>query len=110
MAKNTQFKILLVEDNPGDARLAELFLGESFLKDSIIANEKTLKGAINALHEATFDVVMLDLNLLDSKGFDTFEKMMAVHPQANVVVFTGIEEDLSIRAFTGRCTRLFSQR
>lgn len=98
MNKNVQFKILLVQDNLDDVRLVEIFLEESDLRDSLIVNEKTLGGAINALHKATFDVVLLGLNLLDSKGFETLERLLAAHPQANVVVFTRMEEDLSIRA------------
>jgi len=77
MNKDVQFKILLVEDNLDDVRLVEIFLEESDLRDSLIVNEKTLGGAINALHEATFDVVLLGLNLLDSKGFETLERLLA---------------------------------
>jgi len=98
MNKDVRFKVLLVEDNLRDARLVEIFLDESDLYNNEIVNKKTLKGAISTLHETTFDVVLLSLNLSDSKGFETLERLLAAHPKANVVVLTRIEEDLSIRA------------
>jgi len=95
--KGNQFNILLVEDNPGDVRLVEIFLGD--LRDSEIVNEKTLGGAIEALHKSPFDVILLDFNLLDSNGFDTLENLLEAHPKANVIVFTGLEDKtLGIRA------------
>jgi len=99
MYRDAQFRILLVEDNPGDVRLVEIFLGESDLKDNEIVNEKTLVGAIKALDERLFDVVLLDFNLLDSNGFETLERLLAAHPKANVIVFTGMEDtNFGIRA------------
>ncbi len=99
MYKDAQFRILLVEDNPGDVRLVEIFLGESDLKDNEIVNERTLAGAIKALDETLFDVILLDFNLLDSNGFETLETLLAAHPKANVIVFTGMEDtNFGIRA------------
>jgi len=97
--EEVQFKILLVEDNPGDVRLVEIFLGESDLHNSKIVNENTLEGAIKALNESSYDVILLDFNLLDSNGFETLDNLLAVHPKANVIVFTGLEDQtLGIRA------------
>lgn len=99
MYQDSQFKILLVEDNPGDVLLVEMFLRDSELKKSVIVNEKTLKEAIETLNGTAFDVVLLDLNLLDSNGFETIEKLFAAHPKSNVIVFTGMEDtDFGIRA------------
>lgn len=99
MYEDTQFRILLVEDNPGDVRLVEIFLGESDLKNNEIVNERTLEGAIKALDESPFDVVLLDFNLLDSHGFETLDNLLAAHPKANVIVFTGMEDkNFGIRA------------
>lgn len=97
--KEAQFKILLVEDNPGDVRLVEIFLGESDLRDSDIVNHKTLGGALEALSNIAYDVILLDFNLPDSNGFETLYSVLEAYPKANVIVFTGMEDkQLGIKA------------
>ena len=59
-------KVLLIEDNPGDARLVELWLEESDLFDCTIENRASLAGGIQALSEAEYAVVLLDLTLPDA--------------------------------------------
>jgi signal transduction histidine kinase len=81
--------ILLIEDNPGDARIVELLLEESDLPECKIVNCQTLGDGVNALMKKDFDVVLLDLSLPDSRGFETLQRLISAKPDVNVVVMTG---------------------
>lgn len=83
-------KILLVEDNPADARIVQELLAVSDEPSQVVA-KTTLAEALTALGTSEFDVVILDLSLPDSVGLSTFS---AVH-EANrcpVVVVSGLDE------------------
>ncbi|MEM9822405.1 MAG: ATP-binding protein, partial [Bacteroidota bacterium] len=96
----THNKILLIEDNPGDARLVELLLGESDLLDCKITNKTTLADGIAALEaEDDFAAILLDLTLPDSRGFETLERLLEKFPDKNVIVLTGLsDKSLGINA------------
>lgn len=85
-------RVLLIEDNIGDARLVELLLEESETIDCEIVNKTSLADGIAALKEAPFDAILLDLSLPDSRGFETLEKFMSHFPDANVIVLTGLKD------------------
>ncbi len=85
-------RILLVEDNIGDARLVELLLEESDNFKCEIVNKTSLSDAIDALAAEPFDAILLDLSLPDSRGFETLEKFMTHFPDANVIVLTGMKD------------------
>ena len=91
--------ILLIEDNPGDARLIELFLGDSDLSNCEVVNKTTLKDGMDALEEKDFVAILLDLTLPDSRGFETLERLLEKFPDNNVIVLTGlIDKDMGIKA------------
>ena len=84
--------ILLIEDNPGDARLVEILLLESDFSDFKITNKVTLSEGLEALSNNDYDVVLLDLTLPDSRGFETLEKLIDETPEVNVIVMTGLAD------------------
>jgi signal transduction histidine kinase len=84
--------ILLIEDNPGDARLVEILLEESDLLNVQIIHRLTLGDGIAELQKRDFAVVLLDLTLPDSRGFETLERLIATKPDVNVVVMTGLAD------------------
>jgi PAS domain S-box-containing protein len=94
--KNT---ILLIEDNPGDARLVEILLEDSDLNCDVI-NKTTLNAGLEALKKQDYSAVLLDLTLPDSKGFVTLEKLLQEFPDANVIVLTGfsLSKELGLKA------------
>jgi CheY-like chemotaxis protein len=87
-------KVLLIEDNPGDARLVELWLEESDLFDCTIENRTTLSEGIEALSQSEYAVVLLDLTLPDSRGFQTLETLLKHYPDVNVIVLTGLADKI----------------
>ncbi len=85
-------KILLIEDNPGDARLVEILLEESDFLNCKVINKQSLTEGIEALDKEEFSIVLLDLTLPDSRGFDTLQRLMKAHPDVNVIVMTGLSD------------------
>lgn len=83
-------RVLLIEDNKGDARLVELLLDDAEGFECEIFNTVTLEGGIEAYAKEEFDAILLDLSLPDSQGFETLETFMARFPEANVIVLTGM--------------------
>jgi signal transduction histidine kinase len=87
--------VLLVEDNPGDARLiremllsGETLMGERFTLTTV----QTLADGLAELANGLFDIVLLDLNLPDSFGVETLLKVRMAYPFLAVVVLTGFDD------------------
>jgi len=93
-------KALLIEDNPGDARIAMVLLSE--FKEISIDHAATLEKGLNLLQNGNYNAVLLDLNLPDSKGVNTLVSILIKFPEHPVVVLTGYDESelgvLSIQA------------
>ncbi len=76
-------RILLVEDNPGDA-----FITKRTLRPHEVHWATCLSDAVAALPSFQPQVVLLDLGLPDSQGIDTFKRLSSV-ADCPVVVLTG---------------------
>jgi PAS domain S-box-containing protein len=91
-------RVLLVEDNPGDARLLREAVGEVTGPDLEWVTVERLGEAIRRLPEEQLDVILLDLSLPDSHGFETFARAVEAAPDLPIVVLTGLDdEDLAVR-------------
>lgn len=92
-------KLLLVEDNPGDARLLQETLNDVESLRFDIYTVDNLAAAIETLGLEDFDIVLLDLSLPDSKGLETCMKLRGEYPEIPVIVLTGLDdEELALRA------------
>ena len=92
-------RVLLVEDDPEDVMLLQDTLAEAHLPKLEWTTVELLADAIDRLGRETFDVVLLDLTLPDSRGLDTFLQLNAARPEAAVVMLTGLhDEDLGLQA------------
>jgi diguanylate cyclase (GGDEF)-like protein/PAS domain S-box-containing protein len=85
--------VLVVEDNPGDARLVELFLIEDPARPFRVIKADTLAAALAALADHRVDAILLDLSLPDSFGLETLARLRAVQPLIPVVVLTGTDSE-----------------
>jgi len=85
------FELLLVEDNPGDARLIRELLAERPERLGTVASADTLREATAMLagREQPFDAILLDLRLPDSVGVTTVQAIAAAAPATPIVVLTG---------------------
>ena len=85
-------KVLLIEDNPGDARLIEVML--SLVSGTLfdVENANRLSDGLKHLSEGGIDAVLLDLGLPDSSGLDTFEKVHDQAPEVPIVMLTGLDD------------------
>src|ERR1700722_2243252 len=91
-------KVLLIEDNPGDADLVRLRLveGQSPVKVNCV---NRLSDGLASLTSDTPSVVLLDLNLPDSRGAETFRRVMEHSPDVPVVILSGQDDEaLAMRA------------
>lgn len=88
-------KILLVEDNPGQASVAQSFL-QLGLPDSSTTHVTTLAQGVRAVKDDSFDVVLLDLGLPDGDGLDVVISMAEAALDVPIVILTaqGDEEGL----------------
>ncbi|MCL4500684.1 MAG: PAS domain S-box protein [Deltaproteobacteria bacterium] len=86
-------RILLVEDNPGDARLIREMLAEVEGASFEIDWVSQLSTGLEKLGRSEIDLVLLDLGLPDSRGLDTFVKAYSHAPQIPFVVLTGLDDE-----------------
>ena len=93
MVTKKNVSILLIEDNPADAKLVEVYLGESPLLQARIERATELRKGMLMLEEKDFDIVLLDLTLPDSAGFDTVKTLLREFPGMTVIVMTGLEDN-----------------
>ena len=82
-------RMLLVEDNPGDADLVREMLDSTSAASFQISHASRLSDGLALLTGGNHDVVLLDLGLPDSAGLDTFYSLHASVPWIPVVVLTG---------------------
>lgn len=90
--------ILLFEDNAADADLVAEYLDLSKL-DYSITTAKRLADGIRHINERSYDLVLLDLSLPDSRGINTLRAVMRAAKDEVIIVLTGSNnEELSLEA------------
>jgi PAS domain S-box-containing protein len=86
-------KVLLVEDNPGDARLIQEMLAEAGGQAFVLEWVTSLASARERLEQGEIDLVLLDLGLPDSQGLKTFVEAYAPAPDVPFVVLSGLDDE-----------------
>ncbi|NOT07264.1 MAG: diguanylate cyclase [Gemmatimonadales bacterium] len=91
--------VLLVEDNPDDARLASGILSRVSQPRFEVIHVPTLGAALEALASRPIDLILSDLSLPDSSGLHTVERLLAAGSGTPLVVMTGTDdEELAVLA------------
>ncbi|MFD5943199.1 MULTISPECIES: SpoIIE family protein phosphatase [Streptomyces] len=87
----SRYRILLIEDDPGDAVLVEELLHDSGLSFEL-THRTTLTAARTELTAGRADCVLLDLHLPDVSGIDALTAVRTLAPHTAVIVLTGLSE------------------
>ena len=90
---DTLVRILLVEDNPGDARLIRELLRDAGSLRCEVVHEQRLSGARERCAAGGVDVVLLDLSLPDAHGLQTVAECLRFAPTLPIVVLTGLDDE-----------------
>jgi diguanylate cyclase (GGDEF)-like protein/PAS domain S-box-containing protein len=85
--------VLLVEDNPGDARLLREMFREQCPPDTELVHVATMTEAEACLRERPVDIVLLDLGLSDVRGLETIRRARSAAPHVPLVVLTGMDDE-----------------
>ncbi|MBX2929969.1 MAG: response regulator [Saprospiraceae bacterium] len=88
-----QQRILIIEDNPADAAIINLYLEEAAF-GHVLFQADSLRGGFQILRENEIHLVLLDLSLTDSIGFSTLEKYLAEFSSVPAIVMTGLNNDI----------------
>lgn len=97
-----KYRILVIEDNPGDFLIVEDLLSEEIL-DPVIIQAKNFKEALTLLgsQENQFDIILLDLTLPDKSGQELINEIILAAPNYPIIILTGYTDmDFSIRSIT----------
>lgn len=98
MAEN-EFRVLLIEDNPGDAKLVSMMLARSRGVSFQLETRDRLAPGLERLAQGGIDALLLDLSLPDSHGFETFDRAHAAVPLLPIVLLSSLDdESVAMRA------------
>ena len=90
---NTNNCLLLIEDDPGDAKLILEALADPGDCPFHVEWVTQLSGGLELLGEGGIGLVLLDLWLPDSQGIATFEKLFVAAPHIPILVLSRLNDE-----------------
>ena len=90
---NKQINVLLIEDNPTDARLIQKMVEEKSWASFDLTCVDKLQAGLKHLSNGGADIVLLDLDLPDSKGLGTFVKVHTQEAAIPIIVLIGLDDE-----------------
>jgi len=101
-ANGDRHTVLLIEDNPGDARLIREMVAEDPDAPFDLHFAERLSHGLDFLGKRQAGLVLLDLSLPDSLGLETFARVFAHSPSVPIIVLTGTDDaTVALRAVKG---------
>lgn len=88
--------VLIVEDNPGDARLVQERLKRGWTRNLSITHVLRIDEAAAHLGAYSADCVLLDLSLPDSQGSEGVRRLVSGFPSVPVVILSGTDDEALI--------------
>jgi PAS domain S-box-containing protein len=99
MSRNSHRLLLVVEDNPGDARLLLEMFDEQGAHNTELTHVESMSEAEKHLAGGEVDIILLDLGLPDAHGLEAVRRAHAVAPRVPLVVLTGLDDEaLAVQA------------
>ncbi len=86
-------RVLLIEDNPGDAKLVEIALVQSRNPSFQVRTVATMASALELLAASHLDTLLVDLSLPDCSQRDAIPRITSAAPQVPIVVLTGLDDE-----------------
>jgi diguanylate cyclase (GGDEF)-like protein/PAS domain S-box-containing protein len=86
-------QLLLVEDNPDDAKLIHLALGDAGIAQFQIEWLKTLSDGLKRLSQGGIGAILTDLSLPDSQGIETLDKLFQAARHIPILVLSGRDDE-----------------
>ena len=86
-------RILLIEDSPVSTEIVRAYLLSPASGGMHLEAVESLGEGLARLEQTKIDLVLLDLVLPDSRGYETFERFHRKAPTVPVIVLTGMDDD-----------------
>jgi Serine phosphatase RsbU, regulator of sigma subunit len=98
-SQTERVKLLLIEDNPSDARLIEVMLDHASNGLFEIEHVERLSAGLQRLTQGGINVILSDLSLPDSEGLNTFARLHAKASEIPIIVLSGLNDtNLALKA------------
>jgi diguanylate cyclase (GGDEF)-like protein/PAS domain S-box-containing protein len=85
--------LLVVEDNPGDARLIREMFNEQDAHRTEFTHVECMSDAEKYLSDHQVDIILLDLGLPDVHGLEAVRRARVAAPRTPLVVMTGLDDE-----------------
>lgn len=104
MDQNSPVHVLMIEDNPGDARLVHELLADTTVGRFVLHHMERLTDGLSWLQKNKADVILLDLSLPDSQGLETVHSVRDSFADLPIVVLTGhVDTSIGLTAVQAGC-------
>lgn len=90
---NDPIRLLVVEDEPAMVRLIRAYLDEAEGLRIELEQADKLSAGLRLLSNQSFDAILLDLSLPDSRGLETLRSVYEHSPDVPIIVMTGLNVD-----------------
>jgi diguanylate cyclase (GGDEF)-like protein/PAS domain S-box-containing protein len=93
LPKISAMRVLLIEDNPGDAALLRAMLEDEGSHSAELIHVTSMAEAEARLAGYGVDIILLDPGLPDTQGLESIRRARIAAPRLPLVVLTGLDDD-----------------
>jgi DNA-binding response OmpR family regulator len=88
-----EIKVMMIEDDPGDARLIKEMLADAKIVSFDFRHADRLSNGLECIKDGGIDLVLLDLSLPDSHGLETFKVLNTQTTGIPIIVLSGLDDE-----------------